>query len=992
LTQLGDAVAAPWVTAVPESLFLDLRRRLGSVLGEGAFADVAQACLETLRQRTGFHAGAVYWVYAEGAAVAAAEPAGAAADFGGGAHPLQDLPLLPDMLVNPGDVVRANIAAVANWRRCPLLAGVDSVLLLPVAGLARWSAVVVLGWTAPGVCSDLEMGLAVEAATWLGAWLTARATAVRRRTRQALASAPAVEAPANADGRHGASEVLQRVLAAAGYGRGLLLGAGMDAPYQMAASGMTWEDASHTKVISQAVSTLLQAGEGAAPIFRLLKKGIGGFITVAPLAYRRQSPHAVLVLGKAGGAGPTFEDFVVAEEVARATAHEVAALQQEDQLDQERALRQRIEALTLELGRKLSFAELFEVLSRRLPTLVAASWIGLYRLPLPNYAGHDPAPRLHQKWLVPETAAQPPLLPQVDSLLGTVAPGVSLSYIPDPPPSAKGALPVAVIPVRMGQQIVAALMVAAATKSGFSSVQLTTLRELSASIALAIRYVQVFEQEERARRDWEHSFDAITDTLSVITPSRRIRRVNRTFAVEQGLQPPDLMGKSCHQALYGLSEPCANCPLDSVVRRRAAADTEVRSQLNNSLFQASLFPILNESGAVEAVVEFAKDVTLARELQQKLLQTERLRALGEMASGAAHDFNNTLAGVLGQVELLLDSAGSDPAMQKGLRIIAQAASDGAATVRRIQNFARTTRGEEVSAVDLNQIVLDAIEVCAPRWKNQSERDGIAIQVTPHLDAVSPAAGVPSELREALVNLIFNAIEAMPNGGAINVRTRETPDWVSVAVSDDGVGMSEEVRQHIFDPFYSTKGTANSGLGMSVVYGIVKLHRGEILVDSVEGQGSIMTIRLPKAVNAPASEPPAEPQNPRQAGWRVLVVDDDPRLGDLLKRMLEIDSHVVTMCTSGSAAIAHLESAPFDLVFTDLGMPEVSGWDVVAAARKLQPGICTGLVTGWGVQLEEWEISGRGVDVVVPKPYTLAALRSTITALDEVRQQRLAPKA
>ncbi len=422
-----------------------------------------------------------------------------------------------------------------------------------------------------------------------------------------------------------------------------------------------------------------------------------------------------------------------------------------------------------------------------------------------------------------------------------------------------------------------------------------------------------------------------------------------------------------------------------MVALRTASEVEVRSTVNSEVYVASLFPIQNEDGEVVDLVEFAKDVTLSRDLQDKLLQTERLRALGEMASGTAHEFNNTLAGVLGQVELLLATE-PDAHMERGLRLIAQAASDGAATVRRIQNFSKTSRGEEVVPADLNQIVLDAVEVCAPRWKDQSERDGVTVLIRPELRASSQVAGVPSELREVLVNILLNAIEAMPAGGTVAMRTGENTRWVWVSITDQGVGMTNEVRRHIFDPFYTTKGLANSGLGMSVVYGIIKLHRGDIKVSSEEGQGTTVTIRLPKARNLPAKPQPvieAEPARP----LRMLVADDDARLADMLQQMLSLDGHEVTVCHGGAAALEELAATPYDVVLTDLGMPEVSGWDVIGAARKLQPGICTGLVTGWGVQLEDVELNSKGVDAVIPKPYSMIALRATVAQLSELRQSR-----
>ena len=222
---------------------------------------------------------------------------------------------------------------------------------------------------------------------------------------------------------------------------------------------------------------------------------------------------------------------------------------------------------------------------------------------------------------------------------------------------------------------------------------------------------------------------------------------------------------------------------------------------------------------------------------------EKLRALGEMASGVAHDFNNVLAVILGRVQLLQRKL-DDPTFRRWLSIVEQAALDGAQTVRQIQEFTRVRRDQPTQTVDLNQAVRDAVEMTRTRWRDESQSRGIEIRLALDLGVVPPVDGQPSELREVADEPRLNAVDALPRGGAIRIATRLRDSEVELSVSDTGVGMSDSVRRRIFEPFFSTKGPRGTGLGLAMVYGIVSRHGGEILVDSTEGAGSTFTIRLP----------------------------------------------------------------------------------------------------------------------------------------------------
>src|SRR2546429_54050 len=204
-------------------------------------------------------------------------------------------------------------------------------------------------------------------------------------------------------------------------------------------------------------------------------------------------------------------------------------------------------------------------------------------------------------------------------------------------------------------------------------------------------------------------------------------------------------------------------------------------------------------------------------IREQYSQIEKMSALGELASGVAHDFNNTLAGILGRAQLLLGK--KDPAkIENGLEIIIKTAKDGAKTIKRIQDFARQRRDHDFQPVDMSQLLLDVGEITRPRWKDRAEAANVHISLDLQLHCSALIMGDESELREVLVNMVFNAVDAMPQGGTLTLATREVDSQVEISVSDTGVGMGEEVRSRIFNPFFTTKGKTGMGLGLAVSYG------------------------------------------------------------------------------------------------------------------------------------------------------------------------------
>ena len=362
--------------------------------------------------------------------------------------------------------------------------------------------------------------------------------------------------------------------------------------------------------------------------------------------------------------------------------------------------------------------------------------------------------------------------------------------------------------------------------------------------------------------------------------------------------------------------------------------------------------------------------------QDQLVRTEKLRALGEMASGVAHDFNNLLASILGRAQLLLQRI-DEPRLRKWLQVIERSALDGAQTVRRLQEFTRIRRDQPFVAVDLNQVVRDALEITQSRWREEAASRGIAIDVRTALAEVPAVAGDAVELREAMTNLILNAVDAMPDGGALTLRTALVEEQVELTVSDTGVGMPESVRQRIFDPFFTTKGAQGTGLGLSITYGILMRHRARVSVESEPGQGTTFrltfepgTVPEPVALAAPLTAPSG-------TSLRCLVVDDEEPVGTVLGDVLESSGHAAVVLTNGAEAIERFRREPFDVVFTDLAMPGLSGWQVARAVKATSPAVPVFLVTGFGVELSADERRAHGVDLVLNKPLNIESVLDAI---------------
>jgi signal transduction histidine kinase/ActR/RegA family two-component response regulator len=379
-----------------------------------------------------------------------------------------------------------------------------------------------------------------------------------------------------------------------------------------------------------------------------------------------------------------------------------------------------------------------------------------------------------------------------------------------------------------------------------------------------------------------------------------------------------------------------------------------------------------------------------RRTQEAAMQQERLRALGQMASGIAHDVNNALAPVVGFAELLLRSEPAlSPRARRQLASIRTAGEDIAHTVTRMREFYRQRGGRDLLLpVKLNELAAQVVDLTRPRWKDMAQGEGRVIRTETDLQAGLPTVlGIESEIREALTNLVLNAVDAMPEGGVITLRTRVIGSGVTIEVADTGTGMDEATRQRCLEPFFSTKGERGTGLGLAMVYGVVQRHDASIDIETAPGRGTTMRVGFPlrqPAVTAPgagaaASQPPAP--------LRVLYVDDEPKLRELMKEILGSDGHTVEVADGGQAGLQAFSAArgagrPFDVVITDLGMPYVDGRAVARAVKGESPATPVILLTGWGTWVGSEENPVPEIDVRLSKPPKIAELQAALACVGQ----------
>ncbi len=441
----------------------------------------------------------------------------------------------------------------------------------------------------------------------------------------------------------------------------------------------------------------------------------------------------------------------------------------------------------------------------------------------------------------------------------------------------------------------------------------------------------------------------------------------------------DVTTKTKHRALAAGAKDFLTKPLD-----QSEVLLRIRNLLENRFLHIQLQNqnILLEEQVRERTAQLEDTLSKLRQAQHTAIRQERLSALGTMAAGIAHDFNNALTLILGYSDLLLSNAKSrvGGAEIEQLHAITTAAQDAAQIVRRLREFHRPDEGKETRVtLHLDQIVEQAITLTRPKWQDQARNRGMEIEMRTEFGELPPVNGDPAELREMLTNLIFNAVDAMPEGGCITIHSVLDDGEAKLCIKDTGAGMNEETRRRCLEPFFTTKGERGTGLGLSAVYGIIERHHGGMEIESEVGAGTTFCIRLPVATNDQgAHEEAGEPVPVPGAGiQRILVVDDQDIIRELIQQQLAEDGHQVETAGSGQEALEKMACNEFDLIVTDQSMPGMTGEELAVVAKERRPATSVILLTGFGGATAETHDTPPGVNLILGKPATAFDLRRAI---------------
>ncbi|MCS6829575.1 MAG: PAS domain-containing protein [Armatimonadota bacterium] len=544
----------------------------------------------------------------------------------------------------------------------------------------------------------------------------------------------------------------------------------------------------------------------------------------------------------------------------------------------------------------------------------------------------------------------------------------------------------AVVPIRGRTQVLGALAVDRRdTGEPITESELSMLLTIGRYTGLALDNVKLMQELRVAEERLRHLVQNLPVTVWELNlATRQLEFISEYVEEWLGYTPaewqanPTLYYSVVHPDDIELFQRVINPDVSSVPQ---PVEIRLRDKQGRWHWCRILWTLTYEEERAPLVRGVTTDITAQKQAEQQQLHLMRLRSLGEIASGVAHNFNNLLMGILGNAELLQSALQYDPELQRRAEIIAQLAHDASAIVQRMQGFYKLQTPTRREQVRLQPLLEDVIDSTRPVWYGLAGRRGAEIRVNLIVEADPVVEASRSELLEVFTNLIINACDAMPHGGVITLSLRERDGLAVIDVADTGTGMTPEVRERCFDAFFTTKGERGSGLGLSVSYQIIARHSGQITVRSEVGRGTVFTVQLPVVKEGGALRQ-ASAQPLHSTTLRILTVDDDEAVRTAIQHLLEADGHQVTAASDADVALVEFQQQHYDLVILDLGMPQLDGLSLARQIKQRAPSVPVILLTGWGDQLREDK--PHEVDMVLAKPVRRATLRAALAQL--VRQR------
>ena len=487
------------------------------------------------------------------------------------------------------------------------------------------------------------------------------------------------------------------------------------------------------------------------------------------------------------------------------------------------------------------------------------------------------------------------------------------------------------------------------------------------------------EELEEGEVRYKDIFENVNDLIQCITPEGRVVYVNNAWKETLGYNEEDI----ARLILFDIVHPDSHAHCMDMFKRVTSGEKVKSIEVifitkdgRKIVVEGSVNCRFNAEGKPVSTRGIFRDITDRKKMEEALLQSEKLKSIGTITAGISHEFNNILAIISGNVQLMEKTYKDHVELIDTLRTIKKATNDGAEISSKMLRFTKSSQDTtELVSCDIRDLIKQSIDFTMPRWKNMAQANGISY----HMDSkdireVPEVYGNQTEYREIFINIINNALDAMPDGGRIIFSTWNKDGAVFISISDTGKGMTEDVKKKIFDPFFTTRRPEGTGLGLSITYGIIIRHGGEIAVESKVGEGSTFTLQFPIATGACSTKEISVPeQETKRDGLKILVIDDESEICDILEKLLSSDGHMVKAVNNGAEAIILAKNSSYDLVLCDMVMPEVFGYDVIKALNELERRPKIGIITGWGDKLKPIEDMALKVDFIIKKPFSFSEI-------------------
>jgi len=468
------------------------------------------------------------------------------------------------------------------------------------------------------------------------------------------------------------------------------------------------------------------------------------------------------------------------------------------------------------------------------------------------------------------------------------------------------------------------------------------------------------------KKSHDRIIDNITDFIVLCNKDYQIILSNRSADVILG-NGISLVGSHCYEKFRGQTEPCKDCMLPETLANSYIVSLETYDSRFNEYFEERAYPIESASGKLDEFILVGRNISKTKKRGEKRIEQK-------ISSGLVHDFNNMLTGIIGRVRLLNKQI-SDPKQLKDLKSIELSALDCAVTIKKIQDFTSETPEDIYETVNLFNFISEVINLHNHVWEEEDSKQGIIIKPVVEIHRDINIDIIPHDLRRAFGNIITNAVHAMAEGGILKITSERQDKALVINFIDTGCGMTKEIIENIFSPFFSTKGPQGTGMGMTEVYGIVKKHNGTIDIESTIGKGTTVKITLPTTLEVRAEEIDFVSQPTENT--IILAIDDNEFVLETVTAQLADLGHEVRGFTSAIEAIEYFSNQPSEIILTDLGMPEMSGWEVAAKIKKANPKTVVVLYSGWTIDLEKNELNAKGVDLFLKKPFRMEDLDQVV---------------